>query len=493
MKNINLVDLLVDIIDLPSEFEAILVSQLTLDSREVTKGGVFIALQGEAEHGVEYAEKADEHGAVAILLEDKQCFVSLSTPCFTIPNLRKHLGTLANRFYGAPSESISVIGVTGTDGKSTVSHFIADALNHLGKKSAVIGTLGVGIPGTLVSTGLTTPDVLTVHRLLAELKAEGVETVIMEVSSHALDQGRVDGVKFETALLTNLGRDHLDYHHDLATYRDAKAKLFSRSELQHIVVNAEDDFGKILFNQYRKTSIDTTSFSSTTDDSHSIVSAQNASYTPNGIEAEIVYQAKSYPIKVSVIGEFNLENILATMAVLLTMNLSIEQVLDSLSAIKTVPGRMERVNNEQGILVVVDYAHTAGALMAALSAVKAHTSNRILCVFGCGGDRDKGKRPLMARVAEENAQMVVLTDDNPRSEMPFQIIHDMIEGLEHPEHVAVEHDRAKAIHFAIQSASHGDSVLIAGKGHETTQLIAGITHPFSDYEQAMLALAERET
>ena len=482
--------LLSEIVDLSNDIENIEVSQLTLDSREVSTGSLFVALQGSKEHGVRYAKTAQVQGAVAILVEgDEQCEEGVTIPCINIAQLRSHLGIIADRFYGSPSASMTVIGVTGTDGKSSVSHFVADALNHAGIKTAVIGTLGVGMPGKLVDTGLTTPNVITLHKLLAQFKEEAVQTVIMEVSSHALDQERVNGVRFKTALLTNLGRDHLDYHKTIEAYAEAKEKLFERPELENIVINEGDLFGQKVLAKYSRPELAVMRFSSK-DNSNSQLHAENVNYSPSGISADIIYQNNHYPLKVSVIGAFNLENILASIAVLLTMNFSIERAIEYVSLVQTVPGRMEKIPNEQGILVVVDYAHNPGALAAALQAVKPHTSNRILCVFGCGGDRDKGKRPLMAKVAEDNAQMVILTDDNPRSEMPFQIMHDMIEGLANPEFVAVEHDRAKAIQFAIKSASNGDTVLIAGKGHETTQQILDESYPFDDRKQAVLALAE---
>lgn len=503
----NLSDLLHGLVADSDRYAGIAVNDLALDSRQVSQGSVFVALKGNEQHGLEFAEKAIEQGAVALLWEadpawEKKTF---AVPAVAINNLREKLGVIADRFFGQPSRQVNVVGVTGTDGKSTVSHFVADALNACGKKAAVIGTLGVGIPGQLVSTGLTTPDVISVHRTLADFARQGIAFAIMEVSSHALDQQRVAGVRFTVAVLTNLSRDHLDYHKTLQAYAAAKEKLFAWDSLKAAVVNVDDAFGQQLvnkvLNKQASTRLITYQFATIADPDSmcgggiECLQATNPHYLANGIQTDIVYQSATddstkKSVSAQVLGEFNIYNLLAATGCLMAIDLSFEQAIDCVQQVKAVPGRMEKVSTDNQALVVVDYAHTPGALKAALQATRVHTSHRLVCVLGCGGDRDRGKRPQMAKIAEQYADMVVLTDDNPRSEMPFQIMHDMIEGLEKPEHVAVEHDRRKAIRFAVNAVLPGDAVLIAGKGHETVQIVGNEKLPFDDRLEAAAALRE---
>jgi UDP-N-acetylmuramoyl-L-alanyl-D-glutamate--2,6-diaminopimelate ligase len=334
------------------------------------------------------------------------------------------------------------------------------------------------------------------------------------VSSHALDQHRVAGVRFDVAMLTNLGRDHLDYHETLAAYGDAKAKLFDWEGLKTIVLNHDDEFGKGLEKKFKdkkskdKKSVDkknveilsycvvdqvseVVSSVSEDDVSAEYLTAVNPQYSASGIQADFHFKGDTEVMSAPVLGKFNIYNLLAATGCLMGLGQSFSEAVNCIKQVKTVPGRMEKVSTpEDRSLVVVDFAHTPGALEAALKAMREHTPSRLVCVFGCGGDRDRGKRPMMAQVAEQYADMVVLTDDNPRSEMPFQIMHDMIEGLENPEHVAMEHDRAKAIRFAVGAIEQGDSVLIAVKGHETVQIVGDEKHPFDDRDQARAALKE---
>ncbi len=519
--------LLEGVIDVSNEDVDIIIESMTLDSREVKENTLFVALNGTDKHGLNFADKAIDKGAVAILWESDAVWSqgSYRVPAIGVDDLRERLGIIVDRFYGSPSADMKVVGVTGTDGKSTVSHFIAEALNGCGQKSAVIGTLGVGVPGDLVETGLTTPDVVVVHRTLAEFKQQGIKNVIMEVSSHALDQQRVAGVDFEVAVLTNLTRDHLDYHGTMEAYGESKARLFVRDGLKSVVINIDDAFGQQLIEnsleqvnspeQNRENSDKSITNSEDGKNRQADVAPQaiqakviaysvvgagvssaeclkatNPQFTQNGIQAEFHYHGDTKTVNAPVLGEFNLYNLLAATGCLIGMGLPFAKAVDCVCKVKTVPGRMEKVSSDGEPLVVVDYAHTPGALEAALKALRVHTPSRVVCVFGCGGDRDKGKRPLMARTAEANANMVILTDDNPRSEMPFQIMHDMIIGLENPEHVAMEHDRAKAIRFAVKSIEGGDSVLIAGKGHETYQLVGDEKLEFDDRVEARAAIRE---
>ena len=513
-------DLLQGVVENASSYAGININNITLDSREVSEGSLFIAVKGTVKHGLNFADKAIDKGAAAILWETDDSWsqgetaksAGRSIPAIAIDDLRERLGIIVDRFYGSPSADLNVVGVTGTDGKSTVSHFIAEALNNSGEgeKSAVIGTLGVGIPGQLIDTGLTTPDVVVVHRTLAEFKQQGFKNVVMEVSSHALDQHRVAGVRFDVVMLTNLGRDHLDYHETVAAYGDAKAKLFDWLGVRTIVLNHDDEFGRGLAKKIankneqqpdnKRVELINYSVRDSARDgvvreetpSAACLTAVNPKYSASGIHADFYFKGDTKEMSAPVLGEFNVYNLLAATGCLIGLGLSFAAAVECIKQVKMVPGRMEKVSTkEDESLVVVDYAHTPGALEAALKALREHTPSRVVCVFGCGGDRDRGKRPLMAKVAEQYANMVVLTDDNPRSEMPFQIMHDMIEGLENPEHVAMEHNRAKAIRFAIGAAEQGDSVLIAGKGHETVQIVGNEKRPFDDREQARAALNEK--
>jgi len=495
--------LLQDIVaaDLMEEgIEPCMVNALTLDSREVQAGSLFVALSGGSHHGLEFALVAEKQGAAAIIWEADAHYRTPATtiPCIEIDNLRQHLGVIANRFYHAPSKLLDVIGVTGTDGKTTVTHFIAQAFNTTANIAAVIGTLGIGRPDAVVDMGHTTPDVLSVHKALVTLKQQQLVHIAMEVSSHALDQGRVNGVAFDIAVLTNLTRDHLDYHQTVDAYAAAKAKLFAWSTVKTLVLNLDDAFGVRLSNEHQvradagEIKIIGYGVGDVADYPAGSLIASNPCYSMQGIQAMVHFHQQTFNVDVPVLGAFNLYNVLAAAGSLVGLGMPLKEALTRLAKVDTVAGRMETVANDQGILVVVDYAHTPGALEQALQAIRKHTTNRLICVFGCGGDRDRGKRPLMAEIAEQNADMVILTDDNPRNEMPFQIMNDMIQGLKNPEHVAMEHDRHKAIRFAVQCATAGDTILIAGKGHETVQIVRGEAHQFDDREQAAMALLAQQ-
>ena len=458
MSTWGLASLLAGVVDVDDAYE---VNAITLDSREVAQGSLFVALKGGQRHGLEFVEQVIKSGAAAIIWESDNNYSqpNVSIPCIEITGLRDHLGVIANRFYGEPSKSLDVIGVTGTDGKTTVTHFIAQAFNTDAQDGAVIGTLGAGIPGKMKETGHTTPDVLSVHKILADMRLQKLSHIAMEVSSHALNQGRVNGVKFDVLALTNLTRDHLDYHETVEAYAEAKAKLFDWPDAKVLVLNVMDDFGRELAGKhtsrveageikiigYREGSINEGVGESVGESvgeyAAECLVATNPKFTTQGIQADIHFESEVVHLNAPILGAFNLHNLLAAMGSLVGLGMRLKEAAERLSKVETVPGRMEMIPNDQGVLVVVDYAHTPGALESALKALRKHTESRLICVFGCGGDRDRGKRPLMARIAEKNADMVVLTDDNPRSEMPFQIMHDMIEGLENPEHVAMEHSR----------------------------------------------------
>ncbi len=466
------------------------VRSITQDSREVVAGTLFVALKGTQQHGLAYAELVEKQGAVAIVYEPDETLVppGLMIPLIEVEGLRDHLGAIADRFYQSPSQSLNLVGITGTDGKTSISHFIAQALNDC----AVIGTIGIGTLDNLQKATHTTPDVITVHKNLAKLKQQGIETVAMEVSSHALDQGRVDHVDFDVVVLSNLSRDHLDYHGTLKAYADAKETLFSWSNLKAKVLNLDDAFGRRLAEKYPENVIAYGIGEASAYPEGSLL-AQNAQFSSQGIQATICYGGQQAALNVSVLGRFNLSNLLAVLGAMIGLGLSLDEAVALLNRVHIVEGRMEKVSNDDAqVLAVVDYAHTPNALETVLKALREHVADQaqLICVFGCGGDRDAGKRPLMAQAAESNADVVIVTDDNPRTENPQKIMQDILSGFKKPANVAVQHDRATAIQMALTQAQKGDVVLIAGKGHEQGQILATGVVPFSDKEEANKVLQE---
>ena len=486
---ITLSSLLKDIVDVPKGAD-ISVSAMTLDSREVAEGTLFVALKGLQQHGLAYAEVAQKQGAVAIIWEadDSVLPAELSIPVIKIAGLRGQLGLIADRFYGAPSQSLKMVGITGTDGKTSISHFMAQAIDNC----AVIGTIGVGRLDDLQKATHTTPDILSVHKYLSEMKAQGVATVAMEVSSHALDQGRVDNVAFDVAVLSNLSRDHLDYHKTVEAYAEAKEKLFSWPDLKMLVLNFDDDFGLTIAqdkNIKKGGCVLPYGIGSTQDYPQGSLVAENVVLSSQGISADISYGDEKGQLAVSVLGSFNLSNLLATLGAMIGLGWSFTDALQKVNRVKTVEGRMEKVSDAD-VLTVVDFAHTPNALETVLKALREHTRNKLICVFGCGGDRDTGKRPLMAAITEQYADVVIVTDDNPRTENPEVIMQGILAGFKQPQEVTVEHDRARAISMALHQAKTGDAVLITGKGHENVQILAKGTVPFSDKKVANKVLQE---
>lgn len=479
------------------EIPSLSINGLALDHRQIQAGMAFVALQGTRQHGLAYAAAAFAAGAVVVLYEpvaDLELPV-LPLPLVAVPQLSKVLGLIAQRYYQVTAADLSVIGLTGTDGKTSTTHFIAEALTHLGERAAVLGTLGRGQPGALQKGTHTTPDAIQVQQQFYELKQQGFKTVAMEVSSHALDQGRVNGVQFELAVLTNLTRDHLDYHGTVEAYAAAKRKLFHWPALQQVVLNLDDAFGRDLAQELRQTSVKVWGYGAgaAADYPQDTVLATAAQFDARGIQATVTTPLGVGQLTAPVLGRFNLHNLLAALTSLLAKDWPLGAALEALRQVETVPGRMQRVEvagKAEDILVVVDFAHTPTALQQALRAAKVHTSGHLICVFGCGGDRDAGKRPLMAKIAEQEANRVIVTDDNPRTENPQTIFSDIRAGFAQPDSIHFEHDRAAAIRLAIQQAKAGDTVVIAGKGHETVQILADRAIPFDDCTEARLALQE---
>ena len=388
---------------------------------------------------------------------------------------------------------LNVFGITGTNGKTSCSQFIAQSLTGLGHKCGVIGTLGYGVCGELNESQLTTPDAVFTQKALAEMAVDRIGPVAMEVSSVGLHQKRVEAVRFDTAIFTNLTRDHLDYHGSMEAYAENKKKLFTREDLRCAIINLDDPYGLSILNNIEK-EVDVVTYSIRNPKAN--VYAENLSLNRKGLEADIVTPAGMGHVCVRLIGYFNFSNLLATVATLVNY-LSCKQELDlgelfkNVSNLKPVTGRMEIIGDDQEITALVDYAHTPEGLRSALLALRDHFDGDIWCVFGCGGNRDKGKRPIMGEIAEQNANQLVIADDNPRNEQGEEIVQHILSGIRNPSAVKVIRDRAEAIDYAIQNAKPGDLVLVAGKGHETYQDVGGNKNIFSDANQVRLALQNR--
>ena len=461
------------------------VTGISVDSRAVQPGDLFIGMPGVTSDGRAFASNAIENGAAVVLLEaGKEANLHApGIPVLQLVNIRKHIGLILNRFYGFPSSQLTVIGVTGTNGKTTCTQLLARILDRPGKRCAVIGTLGNGFPGNLETGTHTTPDVVTMHRLLAEFVEQGAHAVCMEVSSHALEQDRVAGIHFNIAVFTNLTRDHLDYHGDMESYGAAKARLFGIDGLEVAVINQDDEFGRKLADGLHRVKV--IGYGMVAGE----VRAETIHAQADGTTMTLLVGDNRYDVHSGVYGEFNVSNLLAVAGVLKALDWSGEEIAAALSDSTPVPGRMERFGHgENGPVVVVDYAHTPDALRHALSALRPHTRGALWCVFGCGGDRDRGKRPLMGKVAEDLADHVVLTDDNPRTELPEQIIKDIEQGMSRPHEVIRPRDRA--VRETIAEATVHDLVLLAGKGHEDYQEIGKERQHYSDRELVQEILGE---
>ena len=464
------------------------ISSVELDSRRVAPGSLFLAVPGLTHDGRRFIDSAVAAGAAAVAYESGDGFhIDIEgVPCIPVTDLGGQLSALAGVFHDEPSQALGLIGVTGTNGKTSVSQMIAQALGAIGQPCGIIGTLGSGMFGELTDHGMTTPDALQVQEQLATLRSEGAAWVAMEVSSHALDQGRVAALAFDIGVFTNLSRDHLDYHGSMEAYGQAKARLFAMP-LTTAVINADDALGRQLIGNCPAPVI-----SYSIDDDTQGLFCSNVRFDTAGISATVHYQQSQSQLSSSLLGTFNLSNLLAVIGCLLAIDMPLDRAVELVGKVQAPAGRMQRLGGGSQPLVVVDYAHTPDALDKALAALRAHVDGKLTCVFGCGGNRDSGKRPLMAQVAEQGADAVVVTDDNPRNEPSAQIIEQILEGFAQPSRATVLPARAEAIRQSIVSAQAGDIVLLAGKGHETYQEIQGVRHPFNDLEQARLALGEWE-
>ena len=488
----------------------LMLSALTLDSREVRSGYGFVALPGNTQHGMAFALQAQAAGASVVIWQpaaDVSVPNELTIPAVAVTNLRAHLGDIAAKLFGSPGAALRIIGVTGTNGKTSTTLLLADALTLLGRSCGGIGTLGVRLGrddnsdaakfASAQADVRTTPDAISVQRTLRWLVDQGASAVAMEVSSHALDQQRVVGVPFELAIFTNLTRDHLDYHQDMAAYGGAKAKLFEFASLKSAAINIDDEFGRKLYAQL-PSSIKRVSFGTSAE---SQVRAENIVLNSRGASFSLCVAGQEYAIQTSLFGRFNVVNLLGVSAALIALGYCVDQITRVIPLLQPVSGRMNRLGGGDQALVVVDYAHTPDALAQVLMNLREHlnipsgcsdSANKLICVFGCGGDRDSGKRALMGRAAEQFADVVIITNDNPRNESETAITDQILAGSEVPNAI-VEHRREHAIALAIMQAKPGDIVLIAGKGHENYQEIRGVKHAFDDSTVALSVLKKQKS
>lgn len=481
-------ELTAGIIDAPAD---LLVTDVTLDSRAASPGALFLACRGRTHHGLKFAGQAIARGARAVLYEPADAS-SDQAPEFNseiyfarVPELSRHVGTIADRFFGSPSQALTVAGVTGTNGKTTCAFLLSQALSVCGRPAAYSGTIGYGMPDSLTESTHTTVDAVSVHRQLEELRRKGAQYVCMEVSSHALDQGRVNDVRFHTAVFTNLTRDHLDYHGTMEQYGAAKALLFSTPGLAARIINIDDAFGASLAAQASSARLIATTRKEFFGLSE-FVRATRVRAETSGLVIAIESSWGVGEVSIPLIGEFNIENVLSVLGALLAMGIPLADASNALSRCRAPSGRMEMFGGHGSTpLAIVDYAHTPDALNKALRAARMHCRGRLHVVFGCGGDRDTGKRPLMGTIAAELADDIVITDDNPRTEDPRRIVADIITGVRGPlvkkaTSVRVEHDRTRAIVSTLDAAGAGDAIVVAGKGHENYQIYGTERRPFSD-------------
>lgn len=480
---------------------SVAVTRLVTNSRAITPGDTFIAYPGSKVDGRQFIKQAIANGANAVIWEAHgfSWNEAWQLPNLAVADLLNHAGEIADHIYDSPSQKMWVVGITGTNGKTSCCHWIAQSLCALGKKTALIGTLGNGFHSALQPTQNTTPDAIHLHKLLADYLAQGAQAVAMEVSSHALEQGRVNGVQFDVALLTNLSRDHLDYHGDMHGYAAAKSRLFNKQQLKYVVLNLDDAFGAEIAEQLQDKGVEVVGYG-LNDTALALAERLGLRMVYGGA---LRMDARGFILQMhsswgggelhnTLIGRFNVSNLLGVMAVLLVSGVTLSNALHELSHITAVPGRMQTFGDGDHPTVVVDYAHTPEALEKVLQAVRELVGTyggKLICVFGCGGDRDRGKRPMMGAIAAKLADVSIITSDNPRNEAPLDIIAAIVSGITSANGACqIIEDRASAIEQAVLSAHATDIVLVAGKGHESYQEIKNVKYPFSDAEVVQRAL-----
>jgi UDP-N-acetylmuramoyl-L-alanyl-D-glutamate--2,6-diaminopimelate ligase len=462
---------------------------VTLDSRMVRPGMAFIALKGHARDARDFIPEVIAAGAVAIFAERDEKWplqqVVSGVPVIVVESLDQHVGLIAARFHDHPSQHMKMLAVTGTNGKTSVANLLAGALVHVGEKAAVLGTIGNGIYGALEKSTHTTLDAISLQAVLSGFRRDGAQAVAMEASSHGLVQGRLNGTRVDVAIFTNLTRDHLDYHGDMSRYAAAKEGLFRWPELRVAVLNADDPMA-VRYQHVLAADVRCLRYSQFAD-SDADIRALHVEPSLKGLVLKVATPEGDFGLTVPLLGRFNVSNILAVTGGLMALGLPLADIAAALRSAMPVPGRMEALTGAHPT-VVVDYAHTPDALEKVLSSLREHTKGRLMCVFGCGGDRDAGKRPQMGEIAARLADVVIITSDNPRSESPEAIIADIKNGVGAVQ-VMVQKDRHVAIQQAVHAAGADDIVVIAGKGHEDYQEISGVRYPFSDMQEVRAAIA----
>lgn len=468
---------------------ALTLTDIQLDSRRVGPGSLFVAIRGHQVDGRRFIEQAVAQGATAVVFEEDGEFIPPSTPvpCIGMRDLPAHLSALAGYFYDQPAQKLDLVGITGTNGKSTTALLVANWRTLLGGKAGVMGTIGNGLFGNLIEAENTTGSAVQVQANLAALQAQGADLVAMEVSSHGLVQHRVAALPFAAAVFTNLSRDHLDYHGTMEAYGAAKEQLLQLVDESNAVINRDDELGSKWLEKY-PTAVAFSVNGPIEHHSGRQLTAQQLDFHQQGFRAQINSSWGNGVLSAPLLGRFNVSNVLAAMGVMLVLGYDFNELLATAPQLQPVTGRMECFGGGDTPLAVVDYAHTPDALEKALQALRVHCTGQLWCLVGCGGDRDRGKRPMMAAMAEQYADRVILTDDNPRTEEPARIMADMVAGLRDPAAVQVEHDRVKAIALAIGQASKQDIILVAGKGHEDYQIIGTDKRHYSDRETVAAAL-----
>ena len=467
---------------------------MSLDSRTIKPGNVYLATKGAQTDGHDYIVSAINNGAVAVICEKNFDFQAVGVLGWVDENLKQHIAQLASNFYQNPTANISVTGITGTNGKTSISFYLMQMLKLLGSSCGQIGTLGLQLEGLIETTHNTTPDACTLQRFFAQAVEKGIKNIAMEVSSHALEQGRVDNIEFSIAIFSNLSHDHLDYHKTMDAYFEAKAALFKLPSLALVVINIDDEYGQMLIRTLAAYEYKIFSYSLKND--WADVYATNIKTKASGIAFNVVYKEHVFSVQTQLIGRFNISNILSVVAVLIGQGYELASICRLLPQVFPVKGRMEVVDNDKSILALVDYAHTPDALKNVLSASKEYVEQqklsneqaKLITVFGCGGDRDKAKRPLMAEVVEAASDLIVVTADNPRSELQANIAQDIAQGFQNNSYILID-DRKQAIEYAVDQAKQGDTILLAGKGHEEYQLIGRERRFFSDVNVLSQALA----
>jgi len=480
------------------------INALVQDNRKARSGNLFIAHQGYNTHGLLYAQDAVAKGVSVVLWDGDlgnrdEILDSISNKvlCLHCEDLKYKVGAIASRYYDQPSLSLNTIGVTGTDGKTSIAHFLAQCLDAYDVHCGILGTLGNGFINDLHPTGLTTVDALLVQKTLSEIQLAGANHVVMEVSSHGLDQGRVNGVAFSVAVFSNMATDHLDYHGTLDNYAAAKKRLFFTPGLAAAVINLDDEFGRVLAKEVSdhvcvwgySLEQDVSKYKGCAD---YFIHVKQITAFENGYHLSVKTPKGDADFDLPLLGRFNVSNALAVLSTLLVSNFSLQHAVSSLSAVQSVDGRVEIIAEPDKPVVVVDYAHTEQGLSAVCSSVREHFDGELWCVFGCGGDRDRSKRALMAKVAEKFADRIIVTTDNPRHEDPQAIIDEVMTGFASTDKVEAILDRRQAIDIAISNAQPQDVVLLAGKGHETSQIVGDVHIAFDDRRVAREFLSLRE-